>query len=211
MYAIAASPSVATNPGCVAITWGRCQPSGIRLLRVSESGHEEVVRMLLEIGADANAVAAANETGMGAKQTSLRLLLEKGAHIHLKEEQMTTLDLATKTAHKDVAQLLLEEGEKQREPKETVLNLAAKKGHVEAVRLLLEKDTHDIPEGKQRQHCTGLQSIDARQWWSSCSRIVQKSIQRKRKGRATPSRKVMRRRTTTNENDSITLGRYEQA
>ncbi|THC91138.1 hypothetical protein EYZ11_009408 [Aspergillus tanneri] len=136
MYAIAASPSVATNPGCVAITWGRCQPSGIRLLRVSESGHEEVVRMLLEIGADANAVAAANETGMGAKQTSLRLLLEKGAHIHLKEEQMTTLDLATKTAHKDVAQLLLEEGEKQREPKETVLNLAAKKGHVEAVRLL---------------------------------------------------------------------------
>lgn len=125
----------------------RRQDGATPLMLASEEGHTEVVRALLEHGADANAA----RTDIGARALLFasqnghleiaKLLLQRGADVKAKaNDGKTALMAASLDGHVEIARLLIEKGAVVNETKEdgfTPLMLAALDGHVEVVRLLL--------------------------------------------------------------------------
>jgi hypothetical protein len=114
----------------------------------AQRGHEAVVRLLLEKGADVEAKGRFRETALigaarGGHEAVVRLLLEKGADVEAKDEYGgTALVGAAEGGHEAVVRLLLEKGADV-EVKDglggTALIGAAQRGHEAVVRLLLEK------------------------------------------------------------------------
>jgi ankyrin repeat protein len=118
----------------------------------AQHGHEAVVKLLLEKGADvecrsngsATPLFWAVETG---REAVVKLLLEKGANMESTEGfyGQTPLSLAARGAqkwHEGVMKLLLEKGadmESKSHDGQTPLSWAARSGHVAAVKMLLEK------------------------------------------------------------------------
>ncbi|KAL9483571.1 hypothetical protein ACSS6W_002360 [Trichoderma asperelloides] len=97
-------------------------------------GHETVVKLLLEKGADVKAI--------------VRLLLEKGAYVEVKDvhTNQTPLSLAAENGHEAIVRLLLKKGADVQAGiclffirGATPLSWAAKNGHEAIIRLLLEK------------------------------------------------------------------------
>ena len=86
------------------------------LMWAARTGHEAVVRLLLEEGADVNAKNKSGETAlMGAAnkgyETIVRLLLEKGADVNMKYENgITVLSIVAFRGYKTTMRLLLEKG-----------------------------------------------------------------------------------------------------
>ena len=120
------------------------------LSQAATSGHEAVVRLLLEKGASVNprfiTPIPLLQAAHGGHERVVRLLLEKGAKVDAKNSKgQPALLLATMNGHEAVARLLLENGAdigKLRNPNGTqftVLHAAALGGHKGIVRLLLEK------------------------------------------------------------------------
>ena len=123
-------------------------PNGYVYLDVAaKNGHLEVVRLLLEAGANkerkgktgATALILAAETG---RLEVVRLLLQAGADKDAANENgKTALILAAEKGHLEVVQLLLEAGADQDSAMTggaTALMLAAQNGKLEVVRMLLE-------------------------------------------------------------------------
>jgi ankyrin repeat protein len=126
----------------------------------AENGHEAVVQMLLEKGADANAktkskvnnddddddddgTTALHLAAEGGHEAVVRLMLEKSADINAKNNSgQTALHLATSNGHEAVVRLLLEK-RADIAAKEvsgmTALHSAAESGDEAVVQLLLEK------------------------------------------------------------------------
>jgi ankyrin repeat protein len=113
-------------------------------------GHEAVVRLLLEKGADTNAKDRQGGTALcwaapRGHEAVIRLLLEKGADIEAKYMSggKTALASAAWEGHEAVVRLLLEKGAnieaKDISDEKTALVFAASAGHEAVVRLLLEK------------------------------------------------------------------------
>ncbi|KAJ5549031.1 hypothetical protein N7513_006265 [Penicillium frequentans] len=118
------------------------------LARASMNGHEAVVGLLIDKGADVHA------TNHGYRQTSLhcasqkgheavvRLLVEKGADIHaIAPEGLTPLHWASITGHKSMAGYLIEKGADVHAVdnwSRTPLHEASKNGHATVARLLIE-------------------------------------------------------------------------
>jgi hypothetical protein len=79
-----------------------------------------------------------------ADETQVRLLLEKGASVHAKNEDgLTSLLLAARRGHKDIVRLLLRaqaDIEASDENGNTALLLATKSRHKEVIRLLLREN-----------------------------------------------------------------------
>jgi hypothetical protein len=110
------------------------------------TGHEAVVRVLLEKGADVDAKerlfgrTALIAAVAGGHETVVRLLLEKGADPESKDSySRTPLSWATQRGHEAVVRLLLEKGtdpESKDRHSRTPLLSAAKNGHEAVVRLL---------------------------------------------------------------------------
>jgi ankyrin repeat protein len=135
------------------------------LIIAAGSGHEEVVRLLLDRGAD---VAAKTEYGWTAlhwaaesgHEAVMRLLLDQGADIAAKDERgRTALHWAAENGHEAVVRLLLDQGAdiaaKDGEGR-TALHWAAESGHEAVVRLLLDQGA-DVAandgEGWTALHC----------------------------------------------------------
>ena len=144
-------------------------------------GHEAVVRLLLEKGADIKAkdddrravLSAAAERG---HEAVVRLLLEKGIDIEVKDNGgRTVLQAAARGGHEAVVRLLLENGAdieaKGCYYKMTALHWAAERGHEAVVRLLLEKGA-DI-EAKDNGGRTVLQ-VAAREGHEAVVRLLLK-------------------------------------
>ena len=128
------------------------------LMIAAENGHTEIVRLLLDDGADVDAT-----TGPGGPQAALtvpgvtalmraawnghpevaRLLIERGADVNARESQgHTALMMAAKGGHTDTVGILLEHGAdiNARYPLGiTALMYAAANNYVETVRLLLDQ------------------------------------------------------------------------
>ncbi|RYP71044.1 hypothetical protein DL769_004757 [Monosporascus sp. CRB-8-3] len=114
----------------------------------ARNGHEAVVRLLLEKGAelesrDKNGWTPLSWAAENGHETVIRLLLEKGAGLESKDSKgLTPLLWAAKKGHEAVVRLLIEKGA-ELESKDysggTPLSRAARFGYETAVRLLLEK------------------------------------------------------------------------
>jgi ankyrin repeat protein len=113
----------------------------------AENGHETIVQMLIEKGAeletkDSDGRTALQLATMGQHVEVVLILLEKGAKVKAKgEDGKTVLHLAAENGHEAVVRLLLEhEADVNAEERdgETALHWAAKNGHEGVVRLLLE-------------------------------------------------------------------------
>jgi hypothetical protein len=112
------------------------------------NGHEAVVRLLLEKGADVDAKdrldgrTALIRAAEGGHEAVMRLLLETGADVEAKDRRggWTALVKAAASGHEAAVRLLLETGADidAKESGWTALTWAAEGGHEAVVRLLLE-------------------------------------------------------------------------
>ena len=148
------------------------------LLWAARRGHEAVVRLLLENGADMNALDMYGETALvGAAEqgheTIVRLLLEKGADIEAKDEDgQTALILSAGSAHEAVTALLLEKGadiDVINRSGQTPLTLAASDMRVSAAGLLLEKGANVNVKDKNGE--TALMNA-TESWFSESETMV---------------------------------------
>ncbi|KAJ5152754.1 uncharacterized protein N7482_009232 [Penicillium canariense] len=114
----------------------------------AEEGHEGVVRLLVEKGADIEARDTSGRTALSwaaekGHENIVRLLLEKGVDIEARDIlDRTPLLWAIKERHENIVKLLLEKGaelEARNFPGRNPLSLAAEKGYENIVKLLLEK------------------------------------------------------------------------
>jgi len=122
---------------------------GTPLMSASLKGQLEVVRRLIDKGADVDAVKKDGATALmwasqGGNLEIVRLLIEKGANVNaVKKEGATALMRAIEYNHLEIARLLIEKGANVNAAKTyngiTVLMWASADGHLEIVRLLIEK------------------------------------------------------------------------
>ena len=118
------------------------------LMWAAAQGHEAVIRLLLEEGADINANKKSGGTTLmeaanKRDEIIVRLLLEKGADVNLKDTSgRTALSIAANIGYETTVRLLLEKGADvnlKDTSGRTALSIAAKEGEEIVVRLLLEK------------------------------------------------------------------------
>jgi len=113
----------------------------------AEKGHEAVVKLLLEKGANIESITGGGRTPLSwaaekGHEAVIKLLLEKGANIESKGIYgRTPLSWAAEKGHEAVVKLLLEKGVSIESTvnSRTPLSWAAKEGHEAVVKLLLEK------------------------------------------------------------------------
>ena len=112
-------------------------------------GHLEVVRLLLEAGAEKDARRADGKTALqlaawGGQTEMVQLLLENGADVNVEDEnENKALEHATCIGRLEVARLLIQAGAAKKDANKALQN-AAFNGHLEIVRLLLETDAENV-------------------------------------------------------------------
>jgi ankyrin repeat protein len=118
------------------------------LCLASWKGHESIVSLLLEEGADVNAKSSYGWTPLlvacqNGHDSIVSLLLEKGADVNVKDEDgWTPLHEACQNGHEAIVSLLLEKGadvNAKDNGGETPLHKARYNGHEAIVSILLEK------------------------------------------------------------------------
>ena len=119
------------------------------LLWAAIQGHEAVVKLLLEKGAELeskdniNGRTPLSWAAIQGHEAVVKLLLEKGAQLESKDDfGQTPLSWAAENGHEAVVKLLLEKGaqlESKDDVGRTPLSSAAENGHKAVVKLLIEK------------------------------------------------------------------------
>lgn len=112
----------------------------------SMSGHEGVIRILLDAGADPksageNRLSPLQFAIKGRHEGTVDLLLKAGAGLKpAAENQLSLLQFAIKRGHEGIVNLLLEAGA---DPEPTLLSLAIQEKHEGIVKYLLERYNYD--------------------------------------------------------------------
>ena len=121
---------------------------GTPLFGASRNGHAEVVRVLLENGADGKARDNKNRTPLHwaskrGRVEVVQVLLEHGAHAKAQDDsRRTPLHRASQRGHVEVAHVLLDHGADptaQDKKRRTPLHWSSKRGHVGVSRVLLNR------------------------------------------------------------------------
>ncbi|XP_033643957.1 ankyrin repeat domain-containing protein 17-like isoform X1 [Asterias rubens] len=123
---------------------GDCTP----LMEAASAGHVDIVKLLIDYGADVNAQSSAGNTPLmyacsGGHEEAVKVLLDTAANIEDHNENgHTPLMEAASSGHVGIAKVLLERGAgintHSNEFKESALTLACYKGHLQMVQFLLE-------------------------------------------------------------------------
>jgi uncharacterized protein len=125
-----------------------------RLLLACQNGSEEIVRSLLNAGADANVKQRGGETALmiasrTGKPGAVKALLEKNAKVDAEDrEDQTALMWAAAEGHAEVLELLIQKGADVNHRLKsgfTALLFAAREGKAAVVKMLLQHgaDVHD--------------------------------------------------------------------
>ncbi|XP_034251058.1 ankyrin repeat domain-containing protein 17 isoform X2 [Thrips palmi] len=132
---------------------GDCTP----LMEAASAGHVDIVKLLINHGADVNAQSSSGNTPLmygcaGGYSEVVKVMLEAGANVEDHNENGHTPLMEAASAGKvAVAKVLLDHGAgintHSNEFKESALTLACYKGHLDMVRFLLE-------EGADQEHKT---------------------------------------------------------
>lgn len=128
---------------------------GNALQAASQGGHEKIVQMLLEKGANVNAPGGQCGIGTALQAASqeghekiIQILLERGADVNAPPSGVdigTALQAASQKGHEKIVQMLLERGADVNTPPSseygigTALQTASQGGHKKIVQILLEK------------------------------------------------------------------------
>ena len=121
---------------------------GSALQAASDQGHEKVVQLLLDRGADVNAQGGYYGTALQAAsryghEKVVQLLLDRGADVNAQGEyHSNALQAASYEGHEKVVQLLLDRGadvNAQGEYHSNALQAASYEGHEKVVQILLDK------------------------------------------------------------------------
>ena len=122
------------------------------LIWAANSGHVDIVKLLLDKGADVNekevntGITALWIASQNGHADVVKLLLDKGADINVKriDTETTALWMASQNGHTEVVKLLLDKSpeidlEKPNTDGVTALWIASQDGHAEVVKLLLDR------------------------------------------------------------------------
>lgn len=115
------------------------------LMCAAQNGHTDIVRLLIEKGADVNTVAAGTGTALmdaagNGHADIVRILLEKGANVNVNVGG-TALMFAAREGNADIVRALLKKGADLNAMDSvgyTALSLAEARGHADVVRVLKE-------------------------------------------------------------------------
>ncbi|KAL4811049.1 ankyrin repeat-containing domain protein [Aspergillus unguis] len=142
------------------------------LILAAENGHEGVVALLLDHGADINLSDLNNRTALSwaaecGFEECVRVLLERGADVHIPDVQSKNALLrAAENGHVEVVRLLLQHGADLKSTDirmKRALAWAAEGGHAETVRVLLEHGAEaDAVDWKGKSALS----------WAACSQSV---------------------------------------
>ncbi|EWC44545.1 hypothetical protein DRE_06717 [Drechslerella stenobrocha 248] len=122
------------------------------------AGHIEVVRLLIENGANTNSINnksqlsplhLANVAGSEGREDIITLLIENGARVDAKEKDgWTPMMLAAQNGNCNIVDMLIKNGasvDAQGTDGETALWIASQQGHTAIVEKLLQADARSIP------------------------------------------------------------------
>ncbi len=144
---------------CCSVFCLSCQMSEEQRKELCEVVMSEVVRLLIEKGADATAEDEDKKTPMHLAAFNghvevVRRLIEKGADATAEDkDKKIPLHLAAENGHLEVVRLLIEKGADataEDKDKKTPVHLAAFNGHLDIVRLLIEKSADATAEDKDK-------------------------------------------------------------
>ncbi|KAM0454877.1 hypothetical protein ACHAPV_008251 [Trichoderma viride] len=124
------------------ISWGN------RARTDAERGHEAIVKLLLDNGAEIEVRNSGGQTPLSyaaerCKEAIVKLLLEKGAEVEAKDNRgRTPLSFAAERGHGAIVKLLLDEGaeiEANDNSGQTPLSFAVRNRHEGMIKLLFDK------------------------------------------------------------------------
>ncbi|KAL9055459.1 MAG: hypothetical protein Q9162_003557 [Coniocarpon cinnabarinum] len=140
---------------------GQC---GNALHAASREGYKEIVQILVDHGADVNAQSGhySNTLPADGSNEYTQALLEHGVDVTAQGgHHGTALQAASRNGHKEVVQILLDNGAhvgtQQDGPNSFALEAASIAGHKEIVEILLDRDTTVNP-GESRDYRTALEA-----------------------------------------------------
>ncbi|KAJ6089813.1 hypothetical protein N7467_005029 [Penicillium canescens] len=146
----------------------KCGHLGSALHVASFNGHDKVVQILLDNGADINSENDRNITALHAASSKghekvVQILLDNSADLNTKDyRQITALHAASSQGHDKVVQILLDNGadvDTKDYRQITALHAASSKGHEKVVQILLDNSA-DV-NTKDNRHITALHSASS--------------------------------------------------